>query len=490
MRARPTGLRAAWLACLLPVVLAVPAAQAWPIFSRAAPSDQPLLVQLKGDRPGLGKSAIGSADPKMLLRYRTSFGTVNDRTLTADLDAVLARVQGAWPDEPPAARVHVIPDAKFDARTYGEGDIFVAVGMLQSMESEDEVAALLSHEYSHVLLGHPHDSKLDKAASGLFAGAMLYAMYRNDKKPDEAAFMRQFGVAALAMESVSSGLVPAMTRKQEDAADRLGMDLMIRAGYNPVAMATFLERMADWEARNTAAAEARRVRAASLDDAIRSETGGQMKLDLMPLVDAIYTNISNGIDKLMGKLRRQHANANERREHVRDYLRLAHADAPRPALRPIPWAKQKQVQALFAGLADARDAWDMIVSDESMDIGRLNSLIEKMRRTPAGQSAFPRYLLTAREVGKGLAPLAREASAGDSLLRAHLAYMDAADRRDHALAVAAYERAHAVFGDDPQLQPYAARFAPPRPGNPAMAALCDSLKGDLKATCQAVAKGG
>lgn len=482
MRAWPLRPRAAWW-CLL---LAMPVAHAWPIFSRVAPPDKPLLVQLKGDLPGLGKSAIGPGDPKMLVKYRSAFGTVEDKALVADLNAVLARVQGAWPGEPPPARVHVIPDRQFDARTYEGGDIFVAAGMLQSMESEDEIAALLSHEYSHVLLGHAHESKLDKAASGVFAGAMLYAMYRSGQKPDSNAFLRQFGVATLAMETVSSGLVPAMTRKEEDAADRLGMDLMIRAGYNPVAMGAFLERQADWEARDAAAADARKASAARLEDAIRTESNGQVKLDLAPVANAIVENIGNGLGKLRDKLRRQHADANERRDNARNYLRLAHADAERPALSPLPWVKQKQVQALFAGLVEANEVWERFASDERPDPKRL----ERLRKTPAASAPFARFLLVTQDAGTGFAALEREAATDDSLLRAHLAYIDVVGGRDHERAVAAYERAHAVFGDDPQLQPYAVRFAPPKPGNPALASLCDSLKGDLKATCQSVAKGG
>jgi Zn-dependent protease with chaperone function len=462
-----------------------------PIFSRKPQPDKPLLAQLKGDAPGLGKTAIATAgDPKILLKYRTSMGVVVDPTLDADLNAILGRLQAAWPDAPSPARVHVIPDSDFSARTYGSGDIFVAAGALESMESEDEVAAMLAHEYSHVLLHHAHESKLDEAASGLFTAGMLYAMYRNGKKPDDAAFVRQFGIGVLAMETVSSGLVPAMTRRDEDEADRLGMDLMIRAGYNPVAMTTMLERMIDWEARNAAAAQAREQQAARLDDAIKAESNGQVQLDLTPVINAIFANISAGIGKLMSKLRRQHADATERREHAKDYLRVAHADAQRPALRPVPWAKRRQVQALFAGLAETREAWGLVAGEDGADRAKARALAEQVRKTPAGKSALPRYLVAILSPGgKTPALLAAETKADDSLIRAHLDYIEAVGARDHALGTSAYERAHAVFGDDPQLQPYAARFAPPKPGNPAMTALCDSLKGDLKATCQAVAKG-
>ena len=60
-------------------------------------------------------------------------------------------------------------------------------------------------------------------------------------------YVRDALVRETAMQSVQAGIVPTRARAQEDEADRLGTDLMVAAGYNPIGMMDMLGRMELWE---------------------------------------------------------------------------------------------------------------------------------------------------------------------------------------------------------------------------------------------------
>src|SRR5579862_4958236 len=62
-------------------------------------------------------------------------------------------------------------------------------------------------------------------------------------------------------------LAPQMTRSQEDAADALGFDLMVKAGYDPEAALGLMDVLAEQEAEAAQASAQARTAADSRDDA-------------------------------------------------------------------------------------------------------------------------------------------------------------------------------------------------------------------------------
>jgi beta-barrel assembly-enhancing protease len=110
------------------------------------------------------------------------------------------------------------------------GPMFVNRGMIEAANSEGEVAGVMAHELSHVLLRHgtAQASKAGKYQMGQVAGAVLGAIIGGR-------------VGSVVAQGTSFGLGTAFLRfgrEYEKQADILGAQLMARAGYDAREMAS------------------------------------------------------------------------------------------------------------------------------------------------------------------------------------------------------------------------------------------------------------
>ena len=115
----------------------------------------------------------------------------------------------------PHIRVYILRNPHFNAGMYPNGMMHVWSGLLLRVDSEAELAAVLSHEIAHFLRSHQITQwrKLRKNASAAIFADMILTM----------------GLASL---SVASNAM-AFSREQETEADLYGLQLMSNAGYTP-----------------------------------------------------------------------------------------------------------------------------------------------------------------------------------------------------------------------------------------------------------------
>ncbi len=113
------------------------------------------------------------------------------------------------------------------------GPMFLNRGMIQAARSEGEVAGVMAHELSHVVLRHgtAQASKGQKFAIGAIAGQILGAIVGG----------RAGGVIAQGSEIGLGTYFLKYGREYERQADLLGAQIMARAGYDPRAMATMFQ---------------------------------------------------------------------------------------------------------------------------------------------------------------------------------------------------------------------------------------------------------
>jgi predicted Zn-dependent protease len=157
----------------------------------------------------------------------------------AQVGQVLAAVSNR-PDLYHGYTFGVIRSSQVNAFAAPGGFILITTGVIAQCRNEDELAAILAHEIAHIELGHPSDALREaKKTAGLAAIA----------KSGSSAAGVSVGVPGVAdVGKVIDGLGDlygkGYDRGLEDKADRRAVVLLARAGYDPNAMVTMLERMA------------------------------------------------------------------------------------------------------------------------------------------------------------------------------------------------------------------------------------------------------
>lgn len=132
--------------------------------------------------------------------------------------------------------VVVFEDETPNAFALPGGKIGVHTGILKITQSEDELAAIMGHELSHVTYQHG-GQRISQGALVSAAGQAVELYMGRDGEPPNQAVVAALGVAS------QVGVVLPFSRKHETEADKQGQRLMARAGYNPEAAASLWRNM-------------------------------------------------------------------------------------------------------------------------------------------------------------------------------------------------------------------------------------------------------
>jgi predicted Zn-dependent protease len=131
-----------------------------------------------------------------------------------------------------------VRDPSFNAFALPGGFIGVHTGLLAATETESELASVLGHEIAHVtqrhisrMIGQQQQMQMPMLA------ALAAAILLGRSRPDLAA-----GAAAAAQAGAVQSQIN-YTRDFEREADRVGMQALAGAGFDPSAMAAFFEKM-------------------------------------------------------------------------------------------------------------------------------------------------------------------------------------------------------------------------------------------------------
>jgi len=107
-------------------------------------------------------------------------------------------------------------------------EVYVYSGLLKYVETDDELAAVISHEIGHIVNGHC--AKHTVLNSGINTLAKTAAQNANTA-----------GVIAVAAGQQLA--TTKISRNDEFEADLTGVDLMLKAGYNPLGMISVLNKI-------------------------------------------------------------------------------------------------------------------------------------------------------------------------------------------------------------------------------------------------------
>lgn len=221
----------------------------------------PLAVaQDTGSLPDMGSSAGELLTPAqerayggMMVRQLRGYGMVLDDPLLEGYIEALGYRLASRSDQPRQAfTFFLMRSRQVNAFATIGGYIGTNAGLILTAEREDEVAAVLAHEIAHVTQRHVlravEQAQRDQLPIMLgMLGAILAASHGGSGDGIQAAIAG--GMSLMAQRQIN------YTRSNEHEADRLGIQTLARAGYEPVAMADFFARMERQMRGNTGGAQ-------------------------------------------------------------------------------------------------------------------------------------------------------------------------------------------------------------------------------------------
>ncbi len=159
--------------------------------------------------------------------------TLDDAWVQEVLSNVSWDINAQARSQAPLALV-IINDTSINAFAIPGGVIGLNVGTVLQANSLDEVASVLAHEVAHLSQRHyEHSQDANTRAMLMQIGGLLAAIAASSADGDAAAAI-MMGSQTAAMDSRM-----AFSRDNEREADRIGMQILAQAGYDPRAMPRF-----------------------------------------------------------------------------------------------------------------------------------------------------------------------------------------------------------------------------------------------------------
>jgi beta-barrel assembly-enhancing protease len=127
----------------------------------------------------------------------------------------------------------VVADSSINAFALPGGPMFINTGLLRAVDNEAQLAGVMGHEMSHVILRHGTNqaSKSQLIELPAILGAQMTGSSMMGK-------LAQLGIGLGA-----NSVLLKFSRTAESQADLMGSHLMAEAGYDPVQMARFFEKL-------------------------------------------------------------------------------------------------------------------------------------------------------------------------------------------------------------------------------------------------------
>jgi predicted Zn-dependent protease len=167
---------------------------------------------------------------------RKQITVINDRTLTAYVNRIgkrLAASQEATESGFPFS-FEVVADPSINAFALPGGHMFINTGLLKAVDNEAQLAGVMGHEMSHVILRHG-TNQASKANLIELPAALAAQM------AGKSSMMGQ--LAQLGIGLGANSVLLKFSRNAESQADLMGSHLMAEAGYDPMEMARFFNKL-------------------------------------------------------------------------------------------------------------------------------------------------------------------------------------------------------------------------------------------------------
>lgn len=360
--------------------------------------------------PGAGTRRFSSVD------YETRY-VINSDEISGYLESIGDRLLDGWEGDKPEYAVTLVYGDELAAHVTSHQNIFLPTGWIHTVESEDEIAAILAHELAHIILRHPYTleereegqhflQEAGKWATTLTAlsgmrGGMNGGQFNLAIKDQDETTRRLLAVmaASSAIYEIKRSLVdPNISRTQEEQADFLAVDLLTSAGYNRNAFLDVMQRLANYRAgvqdrmakleeEHTEAQEQLQEQVDQLMAKGDFSTG--MATALGGVTDIAMEQGVGRVQAWLAERRRTHFDPGYRSQRARAYMRAHYARSLPPAshMSAFEGAKKRSgFDAVFSAHKDAELARNLLRAGQTNQASRM---AYSAIRTPARHSPYP-----------------------------------------------------------------------------------------------------
>ena len=201
--------------------------------------------------PSMGSSAGRIASPQEQRQYgfyvlhelRNQSAVLDDALLNDYLNTLGYRLVSYSPQPDQPFTFFVVKDAQINAFALPGGFIGVNAGLITTTANESELAAVLAHEISHVTQQHlVRAVEAEQKYAPLMVLAMVGAVLATAHRSPYSTSNSDIGAIATA-EGLAAQMQINFTRADESEADRVGIQTLAKANFDPDAMAGFFARM-------------------------------------------------------------------------------------------------------------------------------------------------------------------------------------------------------------------------------------------------------
>lgn len=363
-------------------------------------------------------------------------GMLTDRTRT--LGIMRARAQGFVPSPeltayvrgvmmkllagvqlPPSFQpdVRILAAPEFAGECTPDGTLILTIGLLEKLDNEDELAFVIGHELSHAIYKHRIDNWYKKSQTYAIVNGAAYdqigvtaAVAISGRNAGDVA--RGLDFAQHLLKLSANVLQPQFEKGQEDAADALGFDMMVKAGYSTDAANGVLDKLAEQEAEAKKAADA--AKAAAQQDNGGSSGGVGDVFNKIGGIGGLMSIGSGGghvsqeqfeniglavfdsaVDSMSDDATTHHP-AKEREKLLSAYEFREYRDVLPVTPKPLPWQGKKPASpalaALMAHYADAEDAAAYVADTNAGSASGAQSSVQKAITTPTSNHAYTEYV--------------------------------------------------------------------------------------------------
>lgn len=217
-----------WLALLIACLATAAPAAELPDFGTPADS-------------ALSKSREAQIGRSVMLQLRNAGVVMDDPFLTDYLTHLGAQLATHVNDDGFNFNFFVVKDERINAFALPGGYIGVNSGLILASDSESELAGVLAHEISHVTQRHIARAAYDNQRTSIVSLATMLAALVLGAAADMSSDAMQGVITA--SQALAAQRQINFTRSNEHEADRVGIQLLSSAGFDPNGMSSFFEKL-------------------------------------------------------------------------------------------------------------------------------------------------------------------------------------------------------------------------------------------------------